>query len=502
MKRILTMFLVLLLFIPLNGCRETKPVNTPAAVTPSPSSSDSGSVQKEITLVKKQNKTKYLLSNGIEINSLKKTVQNPNTALDFSFPQISGLVDKGLEKKLNESILSDMEAALKNYLSESKTDPQSLYLYFDVGLNANNLLSVSIFSYFYTYSENHPQPPLFGFLYRLTDGQRLYLKDIFTAGTDYIPLINGKVIESIAGNEGGEREENDILMAPFSTIKPDQAFYLTSSRLYIIFNAGESGFAARGAVPIPLSKIDDYVDVTDRYSGTERKTQLNTDLIVRANNIFTSEKGEIIKKADYKIWTHYTEISGLRDTAFETTVNSTIKNAVYEVVNDPKLEGLIKENNSGTTPTIVVSMEISFNHYGLLCLYRNVYVLDNGSSQFQNYNSVYSFDLLKKKQVDAKNLLNEYITKNKGMADTFASLAKGSLESQNNPELNDFINEINYSFIMDKGLIYFDKPSTASETEIIILFQPGTVKNFSNPVRSTISLKDIVKGAPEDFFGW
>lgn len=496
--RILSILLISFIFI---GCTNT---NKNQGVSSKNAEINKSSTKQEtatnsvqgIKLVKKQTKTKYLLSNGIEFKYEENSVSTSLGEVKINFPQISGLVNKELQKKLNATIYTDITAEIKNYVSETNVLPQ--YLVCTVLLNANNLLSISLNDLY--------SPPLCGFLYRLTDGKRLYLKDIFTEGTDYVPLLNQKVIEGIVG---GESEEEDILEKPFSTIKPDQDFALSGSSLYMIFRAGESGFEKRSSVEVPLSSIDDYVNVTDIYSGTERKTQENADLIVRMNNIFFTPKGQIIKRENGNVWTYYPEISGLRDDNFEKTINNIIVTSASKAANDEALKSLKKAATIQFEGHIAeVHMDAAFNHYGLLTIVRNVYCDD--MNQYENLKpliSVYTFDLAKKKCIDPKTILIYYLNKNKNLQDIFAKMIKENLKSQNPSLTNKFTDEINskfdYTFIINSSTIYFEKyGDVKNDIYIVINYKENTLEGISQWIECRIPLKNIYSGQPEDFFGW
>lgn len=365
MKRILVLIIIILLTISQLGCNKKQENNIPKdnstlpiesnnnIENPVDSSAEIPYVQ-EKKLVRKANKTKYLLSNGIEILREEKVVSTSKGSLSILIPKISGLINKTLEEKINKSIESDLENEVKVYADERENEPTSLFAMIE--LNANNLLSIS-------FQEDY-SPPLYGFLYRLTDGKRLFLKDIFTEGTDYLSLINQKVVEGMLR----KGEEENFLSKPFSTIKQNQNFVLSEDALNIVFHQGEEGFLNRNSVSIPLSEIDDYVDVTDRYSGTERKTQERQSLIIRKNNIFITNKAEIIKKTNGNIWSYYPQISGIRDIAFEEVINNTIKDGISEVMNSKALDNLTKGPNQIMDYIAFVQMVVSFNNYGILCI--------------------------------------------------------------------------------------------------------------------------------------
>lgn len=480
-----------------NSSIQTEPSKNTKDTSTYENESSSGTINgtnttQNIKLIKKPNKTKYLLSNGIEIQREDKSIATIKGNVNLSIPKVFGLKDKALEDKLNKSIEKDIELETKNYAAKKSEEPMNLYPVIE--LNANNLLSISLRDLY--------SPPMYGFLYRLTDGKRLYLNDIFTSGTDYVPLLNEKIVESILMKEG---EEENNLSRPFSTIRQDQNFVITEAELYIVFHEGEQGFLRRDSVSIPLSTIDDYVDVLDRYSGTERKTHEITDLIIRKNNIFITNKSDILKKANGNVWAYYPQISGLRAAAFEELVNNNIKNGTSEIANNKYLDGLVKVKDQISDYTALIRMQVCFNYYGVLCIRRDVSSFDD-SKDLQQFNIVYSYDLIKKKAIDPKSMIRSYIEKNKELKDTFTKLIIENLKYKYSKEISGYEDNINssldYSLIMDKGEMYFSKYSYEDEMRIVIDFHGNTFKGIENTMESEVLFKDIIKEAPEDFFGW
>lgn len=462
-----------------------------------------GYSNQEIKLIKKQSKTKYLLSNGIEIKHVDKTIETSKWKVKVSLVQVVGIKDKVLEANLNRNIEKDIEVAAKDFVDKTDKNQPEFYLYCEETLNANNLLCIRL--------NNLYSPPLYGVLYRLTDGKRLSIKESFTEGTDYIALINQKIRENVlaggvvVGAFGDEMEDDEaVLSQPFTSIKQDQNFLLSPSKLSIIFNKGEEGFVVQNAVEIPLVSIDDYVDVMDRYSGTERKDQEKASLIVRNNNIFTTNKSSVIKRSNGELWMKYFQVSGLKDAAFEEIINTTIENAVKEVEGSSTLNSLVKnEKNSMDSMKnciALVEMNAMFNHYGILCIERRV---ENSQyKQLNNFHNVYSFDLINKKPFSAKAFLNDYFIKNKDSEQLFTSEFKKALKSKYKTIDAQFIDKIDYSYIMERCIVAFNSGYSDPNISINIYFNDNTVNGVSDDVWCQIPLKTILKGQPEDFFGW
>lgn len=445
-----------------------------------------------IKLAEKAYKTKYLLSNGIRINYSSMPIKIDDKDLGIMLPQIDGLVDKSVEEKINSAIKRDLEAEVRLYVSELSDE----FVGFEsrITLNANNLLCVSLHG-FYT-------PPMQGFLYRLTDGKRLSLKDIFTEGTDYVPLLNKNVTEGILA---GEALDENLLREPFNSITPNQSFSLSPSTLHVIFPKGEGGFSRRSSIAVPLKNIDNYVDVMDRYSGTERKTQLHADMFVRSNNIFTTNKGEVYKRENGNLWLYYPEISGLRNPSLERTINSAIKNGIDELKDSPIFNNLPKGEAYGKECIAVIEFTVTFNHYGILSIERNVYSF-TAEQHFNNLHKVYCFDLKNSKELDWKDMLTTYFSKNKAFQQVFVAGVKESLKQHcliNKLELKGVSNyNIDYSYILKNSSIYFTKQYTDDFTYVHASFILNLVNGSPFRVDCVVPLKDIYQGVPEDFFGW
>ncbi|NPV91947.1 MAG: hypothetical protein HPY50_14370 [Firmicutes bacterium] len=487
MKRFIAILTALCICLAASGCGTKNPGTEPAAGgAPGPAAAPAS---EGLKLVKKPNKTKYLLSNGIEVKYQDESIETPKGTVRVYLPRISGLVDKNLEARINQSIVNDITDGIRKNVDEINPDLYSM-MEGTTQFNANNLLSVSVQGLY--------SPPMLGFLYRLTDGQRLYLKDIFTEGTDYVPLVNQKVIEGLVG--GGQSEET-TLREPFTTIRPDQGFCFARDKLYIIFNSGEAGFARGNAIGIPMDEIDDYVDVADRYSGTERKTQERGDLIVRNNNIFVTEKGDIYKKGRGAVWSHYPRITGLRDSGFEDAINGDISAGLREVLDSGALEELPEPPRGFREYSAVVEMTVAFNHYGILTIERR---LENygGYRVPGDFNRLYSYDLLNKKRIIPESILARYIERHPEEGPVFTGLVKESLRENHggrDPGISAGLEHLDYTSILSSGEVYFDK-RYQEETQVVVSFGPNTLAGNTSRITARVPLKAILQETPEEFF--
>jgi hypothetical protein len=476
MKRILCTIIMCILIISLTGCN-TKPVL---------------SQSHKLRLVKKTEKAKYLITNALQINQTPDIINPGSGDVSIDLPAISGLKDKELETKINNNIKIDVKNEMKDY--EAEKGERIDYAICIVDLNINNLLSINIYC--------NDRNPIGGILYNLTNGKRLYLSDIFTKGTDYIALTNEEVTLGIIG---GNTPEENILREPFTTIKSNQTYALTESTLYIIFHAGESGFEDRTAIGIPLSKIDDYVDIMDRDTGKqfiEDGVIYNyPSLIVKKNNIFTTPKGEVFKRNNGRIAVFYPIVSGIQDTNFQNTINTTIMKKIKEVVNSRDWD-YIKSTDPLDNQIGTVFINAIFNAYGILTLsqaaYNKIDYVD-----LQEFNTTYSFDLCSSKPIEINDIINSYKAKDKVFEKAFVNHVKDSIKAQNSylgkASINKIFAVLDYPYIMKNASINFGVFAYPTSLQISIQLLKSAIDGIPNNIYCSFPLEEIINGTPEEF---
>lgn len=486
MKRVIKLFIVILILAFFTAC--DKPNDNIRTNPDIPSSSTNDSSSTPIKLVKKTQKLPYLLTNGVNENHIETKVATDIGIFSLHLPQIYGLKDKNLENKINETIKEDVNKEIMKYVPEDSSIPVTLHC--TSRLSSNNLYSICLY-------DNYT--PITGFLYRLTDGKRLNLKDIFTEGTDYISLLNQTIIERIISSGLNEEEHLD---RPFSTIKENQNFSMSGSTLYIIFNKGEGGFIRRTSMEIPLYLIDDYVQVLDMYSGSEKETQELSNQMVRANNIFFISKGEVIKNASGSVWAYYPQLIGYKDLDFQNKVNDIIIKAVKEAANSKEVENLPKSENKASDQSAAVQLWLTFNQYGIITIVRNVYTADLSKS-IDSLHSIYSFNLKSKEVLDCKTLITHYLKDHKEGIDivvdrTVSQLRIPSSSLQANNDGID-VSKVDYDFILKEGKLLF-RDGYGSRPNLIISFGENKIKGINFRIEVTIPFDDIIKESPEEFF--
>lgn len=492
MKKYLQTLLILLLLIAIPGCNTKQETKTNEPITGALNESPKPAVKQEIRLIPKSSKAEYLHSNAIEFSNIQSSVDTPKGKANCSFLQVSGLKNKAVENRINKSITEDIKDSIISYIDN--TNENRDYFSASSELNTNNLLSISITSYDFNF--------LGGLLYRITDGKRIYLKDIFTEGTDYVSLINRKIIEKIIG---GYEDESDILREPFSTISPDQNFVLSNSSLIIIFHRGQAGFVYNHNINIPLAEIDDYINILDTQY-LDKDIFENPHDTVKNNNIFINNVRELVHTQNGGIYINYSAITGMDDKSLEDSINDFISSKIDEVlysgyINRQKPSAQLKGNGD-------ISMYVVFNSYGYLCISRSCY-LDHPDFNSDDAYMVYTLNLKNGALVDAKDMISKYAEENKDFKLAFTKAIKDNLKKQHaerNPgsTVNNKFNEridktIDYSFIMDNCLVFFQSTYYYfPEPGIVVYFKKDLIGD--TPETSVVSFYKDMNILPEAFF--
>jgi hypothetical protein len=228
-------------------------------------------------------------------------------------------------------------------------------------------------------------------------------------------------------------------------------------------------------------------------------------LFVRTNNIFLTYKGEVYKRDIGNLWLYYPEVSGLRNTALEKKINTTIKSSIDELKDSSLFNNLPKGDAYGKECTAIIELTATFNHYGILSIERNVNTFTS-ESLFDNLHKVYCFDLINSKEIDSKVLLTNYLSKNSAVQQVFVNRVRAELKQQCISRRLDFKDipdyNIDYSYIEKNGSINFSKYWDGDEIYIHVSFMLNKADGTPCRADCTVPLKAIHQGAPEDFFGW
>lgn len=224
---------------------------------------------------------KFIYENGLNIEYKQEAINESNKNIEKYYPQISGLINKEVEKKVNESIASSVDVLNKEaegFFTSKLTDTKatissSTSAY--VSYSCNNVIFIHYYSsaaYTGLVSDSHryiSSERAEGF--DLNTGNKLELKDLFKKETDYKKIINDYIyMEIIRCNY--DDPDSLYMNKPFQGIKEDQSFSFNENYLTIIMDEKNDEFNTWEypvTITIPLKEIGDELAVFDRYFNEE-----------------------------------------------------------------------------------------------------------------------------------------------------------------------------------------------------------------------------------------
>lgn len=222
----------------------------------------------------------YIYNNGLNIEYKEETANENNIDKEKYYPQINGLINKEVEKKINDSIINSIDVLAVDTeipdgfgYSGTNTTIESISARAHAVYNCNNVIFIR-YSKYVVYnsgpdSASYDEITSEGF--DLNTGNKLKLKDLFKSGSDYKKIINDYIfMEIIRCNY--DDPDSMYMNKPFQGIKEDQGFSFNEDYITIIMDEKNDEFNHLGypvTMEIPLREIGDELAVFDRYFNEE-----------------------------------------------------------------------------------------------------------------------------------------------------------------------------------------------------------------------------------------
>ena len=179
---------------------------------------------------------------------LVKESKGGNCSLKISYPQIEGLSNAAVEKKINAELINKFISKDDVYDTEN-CDPEARFkmeITYSTKLNKNNILSIMTKHYMVT--PGGGSTLLEGFTVNVRNGELYKYEDLFKPNTNYILKIN-KIVW------GDIEEDEPTFESKMNTTEYE--FCITENELVILSSMMPT--MAR-EIPINLSKIADIIN--------------------------------------------------------------------------------------------------------------------------------------------------------------------------------------------------------------------------------------------------
>ncbi|MGM0904058.1 MAG: DUF3298 domain-containing protein [Bacillota bacterium] len=165
------------------------------------------------------------------------------------YPRVIGMRNTRLEQLINRSIVGQTQQLINLQVNQSPSTVVEMLGTYEVKNNQRDVLSFSFSNYTYHHQAAHGMTYIKSLTFDLKQGKRVRLKDLFKPDSDYIDRISSLIQSQIT-------EREIPLLEDFTTIQPDQDFYIADKTLVIYFQLYDLTPYVFGFPMFPLSVYD------------------------------------------------------------------------------------------------------------------------------------------------------------------------------------------------------------------------------------------------------
>lgn len=165
------------------------------------------------------------------------------------YPRVIEMKNNRLEQFINRSIVNQAQQLINLQTNSSPSTVVEMLGTYEVKNNQRDVLSLSLSNYTYHYHAAHGMTYINSLTFDIKQGKLVQLKDLFKPGSDYINRISSLVKAQISARQ-------IPLLGEFTTIKPDQDFYLADKTLVIYFQLYDITPYVFGFPMFPISVYD------------------------------------------------------------------------------------------------------------------------------------------------------------------------------------------------------------------------------------------------------
>jgi hypothetical protein len=176
-----------------------------------------------------------------------KTGRIKKERLDVEYPIVEGIEDDDIKQYINSVLMSIVNTLIveSEYYENPRTEVTGRY---KIRTNEKGILSVSIEVYWFS-GGAHGMTVLKSVTFDVATGRIYRLKDLFKQNADYVKRLSDIIKRQI-------QERNIPVIVDFTSIKPDQDFYIENRTLVIYFQLYELAPYAYGFVSFPIKTIE------------------------------------------------------------------------------------------------------------------------------------------------------------------------------------------------------------------------------------------------------
>ena len=171
------------------------------------------------------------------------------------YPQVYNLRNKEFESLINQAIVQQTQWMIDKQAGNMPTSVVEMLGSYEIKNNQREVLSLTLSNYTYHYHAAHGMTYIKSLTFDLQKGQQCELKDLFKQGSDYVKRLSTLIQQQI-------NERNVPLLDTFTSIKPNQDFYIADKTIVIYFQLYEITPYVYGfpMFPISVNSIQDIIN--------------------------------------------------------------------------------------------------------------------------------------------------------------------------------------------------------------------------------------------------
>lgn len=178
------------------------------------------------------------------------------------YPQVDRMRNQQLQQLINQSILHQAQGLISLQVGNMPSTVVEMLGYYEIKNNQRQVLSLTQSNYTYHDRAAHGMTYIRSLTFDLKRGRRCDLKDLFKPGSDYVNRLSTLVSEQI-------KERNIDLLSEFTTISPNQEFYIADKTLVLYFQLYDLTPYVFGFPMFPIS-VYDIQDIIDEDGALGR----------------------------------------------------------------------------------------------------------------------------------------------------------------------------------------------------------------------------------------
>lgn len=172
------------------------------------------------------------------------------------FPEVIGLNNLSVQHKVNQEIYHLVQTLIREQYEQQDTNVFAEMIgTYEIKTNERNILSLSLSNYAIFPQAAHGLTFMKSLTFNMKTGKSYTLQELFKPNSNYVEFLSEIIQKQI-------KERNIPLLEPFTTIRPDQDFYIADKALVIYFQLYEITPYYYGLPMFPIS-VFDLVDILD-----------------------------------------------------------------------------------------------------------------------------------------------------------------------------------------------------------------------------------------------